>query len=48
MGKVTAAGDKIKGEYHEQMAKHGPESTQGEHAADAAKFKTKEKAEKHL
>ena len=48
MGKLQGGIDKAKGEYHEQMAKNGPDSSKGEHAADAAKFKAKGEAEKHM
>ena len=48
MGKLQGSVDKAKGAYHEQMAKNGPDSSKGEHAAEAAKYKAKEKAEKHI
>ena len=48
MGKITAAADSAKKEYHEKMAEHGPDSSKAEHTKDAAKYKAKEEAEKRV
>ena len=48
MGKITAAGDKMKQEDHEKMAEHGPNSSKGEHATEATKYAAKKHAEKHI
>ena len=47
MGKITAAADNLKYKYHKEAAEHGPSDSKAEHAKDAAKYKAKEKVEKH-
>ena len=47
MGKITAAADKVKSKFHKEAAEHGSSDSKAEHAKDAAKYKAKEKVEKH-
>ena len=48
MGKIRAAGDKIKSKAHKKAAQHGRREESGHHAKEAAKYKAKSKAEKHV
>ena len=48
MGKLGATAEKVKGEYHQKMAEHGPNSSKGEHAAEATKAKANEKKEEYI
>jgi hypothetical protein len=48
MGKITAAADNLKSKFHKNAAEHGPDDQKAGHAQDAAKFKAKEKVEKHI
>ena len=48
MGKLTAASEKVQSEYHQKMAEHGPNSSKGEHAAEATKHKAQEKKEEYI